>query len=176
MGRGLSPAPILFLERKITMDHLNISIIDKSKDIEVIKAKYGAKYYFNKKAHQAAAEMWGVKCNDHGTVLNRQEETIAEFKSCKATLKIAGTNKGYWLIGLNCQSSYNGFGYAPSVWDKKGFASYWDARLFAVEEFISFFNKVSHSSDSCNSEQNKQNARKVLEILKSERTPQISLF
>lgn len=153
-----------------------ISIIDKSKEIQAVKNKYGPKFYHNPDALKAAADIWGIEHNDHGVALNRQKETLVEFNSCKATVSLVQTANNHWLMGLSVESAYNGFGYAPSIWDVTGFVTYWDARLCAVEKSIAFFKKVTLSSDSCNSDQNRYNASKAMVMLQGERTPQISLF
>lgn len=155
---------------------LKISIIDKTEEIQAIKKKYGSKYYFNDVAHKEAAHLWGAECNEHGVVMDWQEETVVKVGSCYASIKFAETAKGYCLIGLSGQTAISGFGYAPSVWDKQGFASYWDARAYGVQRLLSFFEKEAVSGNSCSSAKNKANALKAAELLKAELTPQLTLF
>jgi len=150
--------------------------IDKTKEIQTIKSKYGAKYFFNVVAHQEASELWGVPCNEHGIVTETNDEVVATVGGCEATIRLAETPEGHWLMGLGMRSAYSGYGYAPTVWSETAFASYAEARRFAIGKFIGFFNKVATASDSCNSEQNKQNAIKIVQKLKSHQTPQLNLF
>ena len=158
------------------MSKLNEGTIDKTKEIEAIRLKYGIKYYFNLEAHQEAAAVWEISCNDHGIVTETKDEVVAKVGGCEATMRLAETPKGYWLMGLGMRSAYSGYGYAPTVWSETAFATYVEARHFAIGKFIKFFSDVAQSSDSCNGEQNKQNARRVVEKLKSEQTPQLNLF
>ena len=154
----------------------NKGTIEKTKEIQNIKSKYGVKYFFNIQSHQEAAAVWGVPCNDHGVVMETKDEVVAKAGGCEATMRLAETPEGHWLMGLGMRSAYSGYGYAPSVWSETAFASYAEARHFAIGEFIGFFNEVATASDSCNSEQNKQNARKIVEKLQSGQTTQLTLF
>lgn len=154
----------------------NISIIDKSKEIQSIKNKFGDHYWHELKAHKEAAGLWGVECNDHGVVLDRKKEVIVKVKSCIGKLSFAETNKGHWLLGLSAETAISGRGYAPSVWDSFGFASYWDARAFGVEKLVKFFMAEAATTNSCSSRMNKANASEAVKILRAERTPQMNLF
>jgi len=150
--------------------------IDKSTEFDALKKKYGRRYFDNPQARKKASEIWGVECNDSGVVLNRQEEILVHIGQCKAEISFIETRNGHVLFGLNVVTAIGGYGYAPSVWDQIGFASYWDARLFAVEKFIDYFEKEAITTNSCSSNANKQNAKKAAEILRGELTPQLDLF
>ncbi|OEK01167.1 hypothetical protein BFP97_06425 [Roseivirga sp. 4D4] len=150
--------------------------IDKSKEIQSIKSKFGSRYYFNPEAHKEAALLWGAECNDCGVALNRKKEVIIQVASCIGELQFVETSKGYWLLGISAQTSVSGFGYAPSVWDNFGFASYWDARAFGVEKLIKFFSARVVTSNSCSSATTKANCQRVVELLRGERAPQLDLF
>ena len=150
--------------------------IDKSTQLDAIKHKYGKRYFDDPQARIEAAKLWGVECNDYGVVQNSRKETLVHIGQCKAEMSFIETRNGHVLFGLNVMTAIGGYGYAPSVWDQIGFASYWDARLFAVEKFIAYFEKEAVTKNSCSSSVNKQNAKKAAEILRGELTPQLDLF
>lgn len=150
--------------------------IDKSEELAAIKEKYGAKFYFNKAAFTEAATLWGAACNDHGVIPESSREEVVRVGSCKASISFAHTNKGFWLIGIDASTSISGIAYAPNVWNKTGYSSYWGARAKGVESLISFFEKEAVSPNSCYGSKGKDDARKAADTLKGERTPQLSLF
>jgi len=133
-----------------------ISIVDKSAETEAIKEKYGSKFFLEQEARKEAADLWGCDYNEIGILLNRQYETIVTTGTCKGEMNFIETRKGYWLVGCKAQTAIGGFGYAASVWDRQGFTSYEDARLFIVQKLIAFFSKEAVSTNSCSSTQNKR--------------------
>lgn len=155
---------------------MDIQIIDKRKEIISLKSEFGGRYFAEPLAIKRAAEIWGATCNEHGVLLEGKEEMVVEIGRCNGVIKFAETSKGYWLIGLSGNTAIGGFGYAPSIWDQQGFASYDDARAFGIEKLIAYFEREAVTKNSCSSQSNKDNARKAAEYLKDERTPQLSLF
>ena len=160
------------LGRRKTM--MRIEILDQSQEIEKIKKQY-PEYYKDEKAVQVAAEFWGVTCNNCG-VTEYESENLVNSGGCQGIFRYCETSKGCWLIGISAQSSYTGFGYAPSVWDTNAFHSYHDAKRFVIERLIDFFTSVASSTDSCNSDQNRKDAKTAVTLLIDQRTPQLSLF
>jgi hypothetical protein len=145
-------------------------------ELSAIKTKYGQRYYADEYATKQAAELWGCQSNEHGVCQPFKTETIAEAGQCRGELSYCETSKSYWLLGLSAMSSYSGIGYAPSVWHSTGYPSFDEARLAGVIKLISFFNGVISNNSSCNSKTNRENANKIIDILKSEKTPQLVLF
>ena len=155
---------------------MTIKIIDKSEDIKAILSKYKGEHFRNPDAVKEIAELWGLACNDAGVALTITEEILVEVGQCQGILKYAETSKGYFLIGLSAKTAIGGFGYAPSIWSRTALASYWDAREFAVQKLIDYFEKESVTKNSCAASINKQNAKKAADRLRGELTPQLSLF
>ena len=144
--------------------------IDLSKEIQAIRDKFNPNYHKKPEARAAAAALWGWEEDIITT------EIIVEVGRCKGELDFSPTAKGYWLIGISAMSSFNGRGYAPSVWDSIGYLSYHDARLAGVLKLIRFFEGVANEMISTNSETNRANAKEALRILEAEKTPQLVLF
>ncbi len=155
---------------------MDIQIIDKTKEINTLRAEFAKKGISHKEATQKIAELWGATTNEHGVLTASSIERVVEVGRCNGEIRFAQTDKGVWLIGLSGNTAISGFGYAPSVWNRQGFASYEDARAFGIEKLIAFFEQEAVSNNSCSSQSNKDNARKAIEHLKDERTPQLSLF
>lgn len=153
-----------------------LKTIDMSEQIEAIKKKFGRDFYRDPKAMQEAAQVWGVEYNSGGAPIKLKRETLVEFGHCKGEMSYVETTKGYVLLGMNASTSIGGFGYAPSIWDGVGFASYWDARACAVEKLINYFEKETASTNSCSSLANKHSAMRVVQFLREEMTPQLELF
>lgn len=153
-----------------------MKIIDKSEQIEAIKKKFGRGFYRDPKALQVAAQVWGVEYNSAGVPIKLKRETLVQFGHCKGEMAYVETTKGHVLLGLSASTSIGGFGYAPSVWDRIGFASYWDARACAVEKLINYFEKETASTNSCSSLANKYSAIRAVQFLRGEMTPQLELF
>ena len=149
--------------------------IDMHKELQAIRNQFNPKYHLKPEATQAAADLWGGEPNARG-VLPHKDEIIVQVGQCKGEIRFSETSKGYWLIGLSATSSYSGFGYAPSVWAATGYASYHDARLAGVLRLTDFFEHVSVDTSSTNSNTNRAHARKAVQLLNSEKTPQLDLF
>jgi len=149
--------------------------IDMSTEIDAIKDKFNPKYHNKQEAINEAAVLWGCNPNEHG-VLPMATETIVDVGQCKGEVKFSETSKGHWLIGISAMSSFNGWGYAPNVWNTTGYESYHDARLAGVLKLKDFFERVATEQSSTNSEANRVNAQKAVHILNAERTPQLGLF
>ena len=153
-----------------------LSLIDKSAELQSIKQKYGRRYFADPEALKEACTLWGVKSNEHGVVLDFNEEELVKAGKCKASMSYIETTTGHVLIGLDVSTAIDSFGYAPSVWSGTGFASYWDARLFAVQKFIDYFESVALSNNSFSSEDYRKNIERALALLKDEMMPQLELF
>ncbi len=146
--------------------------IDFVREREAIKLEFGPRYYADDAATQKAADFWGAKCNPHGVIEGYTTETIAQAGGCSGKLDFAQTSKGYWLIGAHTQTPVSGMGYAPSVWDTCAYCSYHDARLAGIAIISDFFkNTAGNASPSLAAD-----IRKILEQLRAEETPQLTLF
>ena len=85
--------------------------IDLRNEIQAIKDKFNPNYHRKPEARAAAVALWGW---EEGAMTT---EVIVEVGQCKGELDFSPTTKGYWLLGLSAMSSFNGQGYAPSMWD-----------------------------------------------------------
>ena len=144
--------------------------ISRSDDLNTIKEKYGERYFDNPEARREVCDFWGVESNEQGVIKGFKKETLVEVGRCKGNMKYIETKSGHVLLGLDASTAIGGFGYAPSIWNGLEFTSYWNAREFAVQEFISYFNREALSQNSCSSISNRMNARKAAESLRSELT------
>lgn len=150
--------------------------ISRTNELNAIKQKYGERYFGNPYALKEACELWGIESNDHGVAQGFKEEALVKVGQCSASMKYIETKSGHMLLGLDAMTSIGGFGYAPSIWSSLGFASYWDAKEFAVQKFIKYFSEEAVTKNSCSSKANKLNCKRAAEILRGELTPQLDLF
>ena len=139
--------------------------IDMIDELNLIKEKYGERFFANEEAILEAAKLWGCEVNDCGVCRPLQKETIAQVGTCNAVFSFYETSKGYWLIGLSLMTSFSGRGYAPSTWDGIGYPSYDDARLACIEKMIPYFERVVTDTSSCNSVTNIKSAKSRLALL-----------
>ena len=155
---------------------MEIKRIDLIEETHAIQKKYGERYSDNVEARIEACTLWGLDCDKSGNPPSRKEEILVQVGQCKAEMRYLESQQGHLLLGLSAMTSIGGFGYSPHIWDGIGFASYWDARTFSVQKFITYFQKEAVTTNSCSSEANKLNCRKAVEILRGELTPQLDLF
>ncbi len=117
----------------------NAKIIDRSEELQKIKDKYGRSYYIELEATEEAAKLWGVEVNDCGVPLNVETECVLNFQRAFASVHLAPTSKGQWLVGISASTSVSGLGYYPSAWDRTGYADYDTARKEALFRLRSYF-------------------------------------
>jgi len=154
-----------------------IKIIDHSEQINLIRAKYGEKFHYLKEPYLEAAQVWGfADHNRHGIINDYQTETIVNYKSCKAEIRLAESSSGKWLIGVSASTSISGHGYSPSVFTSYGFSSYEDARLTGIIELQRFFDREARSNNSCSGASHKIQCEEAVKILQSEKQPQLDMF
>jgi len=155
------------------MKESDIETVDLSQEIEAIKKEFGSHYYKDERATKKAAALWGETSNECGVFEKCSFETIVKTNHCKGEIQYANTSKGYWLIGVSAQTALFGFGYAPSVWDRKAYKSYYDARLAGVFFLHDFFNTAVNGGSS---QAQKTEIMQALAHLNGEKTPQLGLF
>lgn len=154
---------------------MNIIRIDKMEQTEAIKERYGENYFKDNKAIADVCELWGVEMDLEGR-LTSKSETLVEVGRCWAEMSYIETTNGQILLGLTAMFSANGFASPADIWNGKAFASLMDARVYAMESSILFFNQSIEFENSCSSQQNNQSAIKAVQILQNQLTPQLELF
>lgn len=118
----------------------NSNIIDRSEQLQEIKGRYGRRYYLEPEATNDAARLWGVETNGHGVPLNVETECVLNFQRVSASIHLASTSQGHWLVGISASTAVSGLGYYPSAWDRTGYADYDTARkegLFRLRGYFS---------------------------------------
>ena len=156
-------------------------VIFLSDAIGKIQEKYGDRYFAVPEAQQEAAALWGVKpdtdhINDCGVFTYTSDAMTLCAGNCKAELSLVEAPNHRWAISTGYSTSISGGGYAPSVWNRLAYPSRDDARLAGIFELISRFDREGSSINSCNSDANRQQCRKIIALLEAEKTPQLALF
>jgi len=149
-------------------------VIDFRQPLAEIRQRYGSRYFLNPKATGEAAALWGFACNDAGVVMEREIETIFQFKQYSAQVHFARSPKKHYLIGLSARTPISGMSFAPSVWHGIGYHSEEGARLAGIERLHGFFLFEYERKDSSTSAVNRRNLEQVLRLLEDARQP--SLF
>jgi len=121
-------------------------IVDKTKQLDAIKREYGPRYFCEVEAIAKAATLWGAACNDCGVIENASEIIEVEHKRYRAEVRLYGTAKGYWFMGLNLTTSQSGFGTPPSVWEPYAFTDDMHARRWALDYLIQRLTSSSECS------------------------------
>lgn len=153
-----------------------IEIVDNSKIIKALIKRYGEYYFRSEEAIKELQKLWGVDCNPHGVVQNCQRETIVKVGSCEGEFVYAETKKKLWLMSTSVTTAISGQSSMPSVFDHIGYKHPNDARIAAMYEILSFFENTIKDNSSTNSEKNKANAGKCIDLLKKKLNPQLKLF
>jgi hypothetical protein len=55
--------------------------------------------------------------------LNVETECVLNFQRAFASVYLAPTSNGQWLVGISTSTAVSGLGYYPSVWDRTGNAA-----------------------------------------------------
>lgn len=121
------------------MPKITIKTIDFSDKLDAIRSKFGVEYHRNPNSHKEAAALWGVEANDSGVTILTDIEPVLDSNRCQAEIRYCRTSKGYWLIGISCDTNISGIAYYPSVWNSLGFHSQSDARIHGLLTIAEFF-------------------------------------
>lgn len=144
----------------------NAKIIDRGEELQKIKDKYGRRYCIEPEATEEAAKLWGVEANEHGVPLNVETECVLNFQRAFASVHLASTSKGQWLVGISASTAVSGLGYYPSAWDRTGYADYDTARKEALLRLRSYFGEAVRGRE----------LQAILIRLADAETPQLELF
>lgn len=151
--------------------------IDLSQPLNQIKQRYGERYFFKPEAFTEAADLWGfTDYNQHG-VIPSQEESILEANSCKASLRLAESTKGYWLMSYSIETSLSGASSCPNVFDSIGYSTREDAveaGTFAIKDFYQQELDAGNNSHKSSHRIGIEQAIKLIE--QSEKQPELDLF
>ena len=153
----------------------SMKTIDMSAQMQALRDTYRDDPHHRQAFLQEASVLWGGSPNDAG-VLPATSKMVVNVGSCSGEIKFAETEKGYWLIGINAQSSYSGVSYSPSVYDHIGYKSYEDAYVAGVNKLCTFFSRVIEDKSSTNSHVSRVNAERALQSLRAKQNPQLKLF
>ena len=123
----------------------NAKIIDRGEELQKIKDKYGRRYCIEPEATEEAAKLWGVEANEHGVPLNVETECVLNFQRAFASVHLASTSKGQWLVGISASTAVSGLGYypvarrrktkEPNIMDRIENLPFFQETLGGIEEF-----------------------------------------
>lgn len=102
-----------------------------------------------------------AQINDSGVFVEAKVAVRATVKNCQADITIAQTGTGVWLLGHRYSSPTSGSGSAPSVWNRKAYATESDAARAGIEEAARWFEAHSKTLNSCAGEAELKNAAEL---------------
>jgi hypothetical protein len=157
---------------RIRLEPLDIEALDMRPAQNEIRARYGSGYHLSDACLQDVAALWGIgpehACiNRHG-VFEPYQSLEWQAGRCRAEIDYVRSPSGLWATATGYQTANAGGSYAPSVWNAFAFQSETDARAAALHRLIERFRGMA--------DQGMTDARRLVELLEDERTPQLSLF
>lgn len=157
------------------------TLIDLSEAIEALHQQFGPHLTIIPEALWKAAALWGVtpgtnSIHDSGVFTYVTDSFRLIIDGCAAEAQLTQAPNGQWAMSTSYNTCISGGGYACSVWSWKAFPTHEDARLAALDELITRFQTETADRNSGNSLSNRQDVQKMILLLESELTPQMTLF
>ncbi|WP_282890738.1 hypothetical protein [Xanthobacter autotrophicus] len=154
---------------------MGIEALDMRPAQQALRVQYGCLYYLSDACLRDVAALWGVMLPspymyDVGVFRNARSILHRTGRS-EAEIRLACSPSGLWAMDTSYMLPLSGHGAAPSVWNPVAFLNEADAVAGGLHELIESLGRIASSSRSDASE-----ALRLMDILKAERTPQLSLF
>lgn len=157
---------------RIRLELLGIEVLHLRPAQNAIRQKHGPRYHVMDECLRDVAALWGIEpplaCINDAGVFIPYESVERRAGRCCAELRYASSPSGLWAMTTSYATAMSGGGSSPSVWNAFAFQSEADARAAGLHDLMSLFRGMA--------DQGMTDARKLVELLEDERTPQLSLF
>lgn len=159
----------------IQIEPMGIKAVDMRPAQQALRVQYGRRYYLSPECLRDVAALWGVVLPspymyDVGVFRNARSILHRTGRS-EADIRLACSPSGLWAMDTSYMLPLSGHGAAPSVWNPVAFRCEADAVAAGLHELVEALGRIASSSRSDATE-----ALRLMDILKAERTPQLSLF
>jgi transposase len=163
------------IARQLRVRTLGIEALNLRPAQNDIRRRYGPRYHVSEECLREIAALWGIelageRINDAG-VFTLYRDIERRAGRCKAKLRLACSPSGLWAMDTSYMAALSGGGASPSVWNSLAFLSEADAKAAGLHALIGKFGTIAAEGGSDTAD-----ARKLIELLEDERTPQLSLF